>query len=294
MTHKLDDYYIFCQVVKLGSMKAASEALEIPLSTVSRRISSLEERVSSPLFIRSKTALKPTNTGILYYDRLSVHFNTLVSELDTINSDLDEVSGKVSVCCTDFVYQHFLKRSVEQILTKYPKLKLKFIPSRDLTTFHPDADLAILAGELPDSNIVVKRLNSSKLQVFAAPTFAAEPKTLNGLKELDFIGHLQQQHVTGYNRDSQMLETVHLYPKLSVFEPLSVVEMACNGVGFAFIPTYLAKDAFKSGDLVEWFSDYDFGHRETYLAYRHRTQKTKAQQVVMSMIEERFAQFEKE
>ncbi|WP_299569021.1 LysR family transcriptional regulator [uncultured Shewanella sp.] len=38
MKIQLDDYYIFCQVAKYGSMKRASEKTRLPLSTVSRRI----------------------------------------------------------------------------------------------------------------------------------------------------------------------------------------------------------------------------------------------------------------
>ncbi|GAM71236.1 transcriptional regulator [Vibrio sp. JCM 19236] len=208
MARNLDDFYIFCQVVRLGSMKAASEELEIPLSTVSRRIANLEESVSSPLFVRSKTALKPTNTGLHYYQRLSPHFTSLYSELDTLDSDLNEVTGKVSIDCTDFVYDYFLKSGVEELLLKYPNLKLKFIPSRDTTSFHPDADLAILAGELPDSNLVVKRLVSIDMQVVANTQLKPVPLKLQDLKELPFIGHLQQQRITGYDRHSRRLRAL--------------------------------------------------------------------------------------
>ncbi|GAM59760.1 transcriptional regulator, lysR family [Vibrio ishigakensis] len=291
MARNLDDFYIFCQVVRLGSMKAASEELEIPLSTVSRRIANLEESVSSPLFVRSKTALKPTNTGLHYYQRLSPHFTSLYSELDTLDSDLNEVTGKVSIDCTDFVYDYFLKSGVEELLLKYPNLKLKFIPSRDTTSFHPDADLAILAGELPDSNLVVKRLVSIDMQVVANTQLKPVPLKLQDLKELPFIGHLQQQRITGYDRHSRALESINLYPKLSLSEPDAVAEMACKGVGFAFVPNYFVDDSLKSGELVEWLTDYDFGQRETYLGYRHRTQKSRAQEVVIEMIERCFDKF---
>ncbi|WP_253250967.1 helix-turn-helix domain-containing protein [Vibrio mediterranei] len=57
MKAQLDDYYVFCQVAKFGSMKVASERINLPLSTVSRRIVSLEESLGLQLFVRSKNKL---------------------------------------------------------------------------------------------------------------------------------------------------------------------------------------------------------------------------------------------
>ncbi|MEZ9900330.1 LysR family transcriptional regulator [Vibrio breoganii] len=290
MARNLDDFYLFCQVVKLGSMKAASEELEIPLSTISRRIAYLEEQVRSPLFIRSKASLKPTNTGRQYYERLSSHFTSLCDELENINSDKDDVSGRVTIDCTDFVYQYFIKDKMENLLRKYPKLKLKFIPASDTSTLDPDADIGVLVGDLPDSNLVAKKLMSINVKVVASPTLLkSPPTTLSQLKEIDYVGHLQHQLITGYNKNTHNLETVKLYPKISLASAESVVQMAENGLGFAFVSEYFAEQALKRGSLIEWLPDYDFSHRNISLVYRHRTRKTNAQQVVIEAI---LAEFE--
>ncbi|CAM3064858.1 LysR family transcriptional regulator [Vibrio rarus] len=285
MAKHFDNFYIFCQVVKLGSMKAASEELEIPLSTVSRRISSLEDDVNARLFIRSKTNLYPTSTGEQYYQRLAPHYLNLAEEIDNINNDKNDISGKVSIDCTDFVYHYFIKKQIEELLIKYPKLKLKFIPATDTSALDPDADIGVLVGDLPDSNLIAKKLMSIDVKVVASPNFVTSaPQTLSQLKELDYIGHLQHQLITGYNTKLQNLETVKLYPKVSLASAQSVVEMAENNLGFAFVTEFIAEEALQEGRLVEWMTDYEFPHRDISLVYRYRTRKTNAQQVVIDAI----------
>ncbi|MPW36145.1 LysR family transcriptional regulator [Vibrio sp. B1Z05] len=285
MAKHFDNFYIFCQVVKLGSMKAASEELEIPLSTVSRRISTLEEDVNTRLFIRSKTTLSPTSTGTQYYQRLAPHFLNLAEEIDNINNDKNDISGRVSIDCTDFVYQYFIKDKVEELLRKYPKLKLKFIPASDTSTLDSDADIGVLVGDLPDSNLIAKKLMSIDVKVVASPTFMQTPPTkLAQLKELDYIGHLQHQLITGYNTKTSHLETVKLYPKISLTSAQSVVQMAKNNFGFALVSEYIAENAIKNGELIEWMTDYEFPSRDISLVYRYRARKTNAQQVVIDAI----------
>ncbi|MFA0544083.1 LysR family transcriptional regulator, partial [Vibrio sp. 10N.222.52.B7] len=63
MKNQIDDYYVFCQVAKYGSMKKASERVKLPLSTVSRRIVGLEQGLGVQLFIRSKNKLTLSNQG---------------------------------------------------------------------------------------------------------------------------------------------------------------------------------------------------------------------------------------
>lgn len=293
MHHNLDDFYIFCQVVKSGSMKGASEALEIPLSTVSRRIANLEESVRSPLFIRSKNALTPTNLGHRYFERLSSSLTSLTEELDALQEETEDVAGKVTIDCTDFVYRFFLHDRVQAILKKYPKLKIRFIPSSDTNNFDPEADLAVLTGALPDSNLVAKKLLSLKVKVVAAPNFVdTPPSTLAELRDYEYIGFLKQDLITGYNKKKGSLESIRLYPKASLSNTESCIEMVEQGIGFTYMSDYFVEQELKEGRLVSWLEDYELDSRNIHLVYRHRTQKTRAQQVVIDAITESFKRYE--
>lgn len=54
---------IFVAVLQAGSLTQASERLNIPIATLSRKISELEKQLNRQLFNRSRTGVKPTAQG---------------------------------------------------------------------------------------------------------------------------------------------------------------------------------------------------------------------------------------
>ncbi|MDN2483606.1 LysR family transcriptional regulator [Vibrio agarivorans] len=290
----LNDIFIFCQVVEHGSMKKASEELEIPLSTVSRRILALEEMIGAQLFVRSKTKLTPTSDAKRYYERLSGHYRNLTEELDNINRDAEDVVGKVTIDCTSFVYSFFLKETITKLLIKHPKLKIKMISAYDTSTLDPDADIGILVGDLQDSSLVAKKVFDFRIKVVVSKHYAQEHGIVTSLSELkrhNFIGHLTNNALSGYNTVTKEIESVTLYPKITHHDTDSLLDMTDSGLGFCFTSEYFVVDAINRGDLVEWLPNFRFDSRSVYMAYRHRTLKSNAQQVVMDAILEAFSPY---
>ncbi|MGJ4801931.1 LysR family transcriptional regulator [Luteimonas sp. SDU82] len=63
----LNDVHMFVQVVKYGGMTAASKATAIPTSTLSKRLSALEESLGVRLVQRTSRAFKVTDLGLDFY-----------------------------------------------------------------------------------------------------------------------------------------------------------------------------------------------------------------------------------
>ena len=67
----IDDLYLFCSVVERGSLLAAAKKLELPVSTMSRRLSALEARLGLRLLEKKGRELVATETGLQAFDQLS-------------------------------------------------------------------------------------------------------------------------------------------------------------------------------------------------------------------------------
>lgn len=63
----LDLYRIFCAVVRTGNMSAAARELFISQPAVSMSIRQLEDRMGSPLLVRTAKGVYPTAEGKLLY-----------------------------------------------------------------------------------------------------------------------------------------------------------------------------------------------------------------------------------
>src|SRR5881628_551595 len=64
----LNELLVFARVVQAGSFTAAAAALGMPKSTVSRKLSELEERLNARLLHRTTRKLSLTDVGRTYYD----------------------------------------------------------------------------------------------------------------------------------------------------------------------------------------------------------------------------------
>src|SRR6185312_6850336 len=64
----LNQMFLFVRVVQAGSFSAASRALGVPKSTLSRKVSELEERLGSRLLQRTTRKLGLTDAGRIYFD----------------------------------------------------------------------------------------------------------------------------------------------------------------------------------------------------------------------------------
>src|SRR5499426_1359063 len=64
----LNEIAVFTRVVQAGSFTAAAKVLGMPKSTVSRKVSDLEERLDARLLQRTTRKLSLTDAGRTYFD----------------------------------------------------------------------------------------------------------------------------------------------------------------------------------------------------------------------------------
>ena len=77
----MDDIAIFVEVVRQGSITKAGAILDLPRTTVSRRLKGLEERVGIGLVVRTSRGLRPTEAGEVYFERC-LHLLSIAREAE--------------------------------------------------------------------------------------------------------------------------------------------------------------------------------------------------------------------
>src|SRR5262249_42875187 len=121
----LNQVLVFARVVQAGSFTAASKALGMPKSTVSRKVSELEERLKSRLLQRTTRKLSLTEVGRTYYD----YCERIVGEIEAAEravSSLQETPrGLLRV--TAPVNVPFLGPIVSDYMKRYPEVRLELL-----------------------------------------------------------------------------------------------------------------------------------------------------------------------
>ncbi|WP_285163404.1 LysR family transcriptional regulator [Shewanella goraebulensis] len=285
MKIQLDDYYIFCQVAKYGSMKRASEKTRLPLSTVSRRIVSLEENLGLQLFIRNKNKLSLSNEGVKYYQKLASIIEELANTVDELNDDSGLLSGHIVISTTKLFYRQFIHPAILTLLKDNPKLSVELKHSVNSTALTDDVDIAVVNGELPESNLIARKLIELDLAFFANEEFAQQYKDEISNAEfnnLPYISTLSHPSLPITNKSTNEIFKIQPSRKLTVMDAEMLIAATKEGLGYAIIPLYALPP--NNNGLVSIFEHYQLAPVPFSLLYRSRQLQSAAQRAVVDAI----------
>ncbi|NGM86448.1 LysR family transcriptional regulator [Parapusillimonas sp. SGNA-6] len=161
----------FLKVVEAGSFSAAARH-ESSVSSVARQIKSLEDEIGVRLLNRNTRGLSLTEPGRVFYERalrLEQDFNTAKREAASFK---DIVKGVLRVSLRITAGASMIVPALPAYLKQYPDLTIdvSLTDERvDLIANH--IDVAVWIGELPDQDIVSRKLSPSRRIACASPAY---------------------------------------------------------------------------------------------------------------------------
>ncbi|SFO16273.1 transcriptional regulator, LysR family [Candidatus Pantoea varia] len=168
----LNDIALFVEVVKARSFRGAAEALGMPNSTLSRRISQLEKAIGLRLMHRTTRKMELTEAGLIYYDRC----RRIVDEARLAHEQLGQMllqpGGQLRVSLSVDFASVFLAPVIADFCARYPDISFDF----DYTPRHVDLvsepfDVAIRLGEPADSGLIARKIARLHRYLFASPEY---------------------------------------------------------------------------------------------------------------------------
>lgn len=121
----LDLYRIFCAVVRTGNMSAAARELYISQPAVSMSIRQLEDRMGSPLLVRTAKGVYPTAEGKLLYTYLEQALGLIHAAEEKYFQMVNMEMGELKISASDTVIANFLLPYLERYHKLYPDINIK-------------------------------------------------------------------------------------------------------------------------------------------------------------------------
>ncbi|WMI81486.1 LysR family transcriptional regulator [Anaerotignum sp. MB30-C6] len=121
----LDLYRIFCTVVRTGNMSAAARELFISQPAVSMAIRQLEDRMGSPLLVRTAKGVYPTAEGKLLYTYLEQALGLIHAAEEKYFQMVNMEMGELKIGASDTVIANFLLPYLEKYHKLYPDINIK-------------------------------------------------------------------------------------------------------------------------------------------------------------------------
>lgn len=142
MNFDLADLRAFLSVADLGSFRAASDAMFLSQSALSRRVDKLEEALGVRLFIRTTRKITLTAVGRAFVHKARSVLNELESALLGIRDVAERLSGEVSLACVPSAVSYFLPDVIAQYHRLYPRIRVRVMDESSA-----DVLLAVTRGE---------------------------------------------------------------------------------------------------------------------------------------------------
>ncbi|HZI14626.1 MAG TPA: LysR family transcriptional regulator [Myxococcus sp.] len=253
----LGDMVNFAAIVRGGSLAAASRQLGMPVSTLSRRLSALEQRLGVRLLDRTTRSLRLTEAGEAYYERCA-RIAAEAAEADSlVRSHGQAPRGLLRITAPPALGTLFLGRPLTEYLERCPEVRVEVVlHERTLDLREDGFDVALRIGELPsDGSYIIRRLGHCGSVLCASPAYLkahGTPRTLADLEGHELIGlgmdeaSSRWRFVDASGHARQCL----VEPRLRVNNALLAQELCLEGAGIALLTRFLAEAHLQSGALV--------------------------------------------
>jgi DNA-binding transcriptional LysR family regulator len=184
-----DDVRLFLALCRAKTVGEAAGKLGVDASTVSRRLSALEEALSASLFDRGRDGVAATAAAeelMPVAEQIEEMMNRFANAAEGLER---EISGLVRITCPPDVAEVVIAPLLAELLSAHPALRVALDagePVVDLTRH--EADIALRTARPERGDLVMTKLMTFRWVLAAAPQVAKTLGTLRAWADAPWIG----------------------------------------------------------------------------------------------------------
>lgn len=269
----LQDVAVFSAVVESGGFSAAAGRLGLPKSTVSRKVAELEESLGVRLLHRTTRRMSLTEAGAAFYEQASRALTGLQHAIVQARDQQLEPRGLLRITAPPDFGRFWVAELLQGYLDQYPEVRVEVeLSGRIVDLVQEGFDLALRAGALPDSSLVVRKLAVMQAWLFASRDYLdrhGTPQTPAELENHPFTLFRSREgqtrlHLVG---PDGLSEDVTVRGRLSVEDFTLVRHSVLGGRSMGYLPALHGVADMKAGHLVRVLPDWHVGAGTLSLVY---------------------------
>ncbi|CAI2132135.1 LysR family transcriptional regulator [Serratia marcescens] len=169
-----DDARFFLAVARCGTLRKAASQLHVDQATVGRRLSAFEDALGSKLFIRTPKSFALSPLG----EQMLADVMKMENAVQAINrkaaSGDESLCGNVRIATTDTLAEAFVMPALQDLRERYPAITVTLLTALNIAdiSYH-GADLAIRGARPDDDELIIKRLATIEMGLYASPHYLA-------------------------------------------------------------------------------------------------------------------------
>ena len=270
MSDRLFALRLFARVARKGSFSAAGRELNIPQSTASRTIATLEREIGVALFIRTTRAVTLTDAGLQFLARIE----SVLAELDEAEHSArgtGEMRGTLRIgLATTFAVREVISR-LSDFMRRHPALRIELMMEDEREDLVAEGvDVALRFGPLSNSTATVRRILTWPRVLAASRAYldrAGAPLTPPDLARHAII--LGPASLGGHwsFRKGATATSFQVEGKLTITASVGAIAAAVEGLGIVMTPLGVCRRELERGELVRLLPEWDAGTVELNAVY---------------------------
>ncbi len=261
----LNDTLVFVRVAQAGSFSAAARLMGMPVSTISVRVSRLEQRLGVTLLQRTTRRLRLTEAGQAYLQQAARGLEEIAQAEAQIDAGRHEAQGLLRITLPIDMGDEQLLEILGTYRARHPGVSVELVFSdARLDLVEQGLDVALRAGELADSSLVARQIGQARWAPFAHPDYlqrapaVRHPRDLSQHAALCFspLGRESWTLMRGKTRVNVPLQSAFAANDMRMIRRL-----ALDAQGVALLPDYVCHREVDHGHLVPllpgWYARTD-------------------------------------
>jgi DNA-binding transcriptional LysR family regulator len=264
---KATDRALFLAVADAESFSGAADALGVPISTVSRRIASLEAELNVVLLERTTRHVRLTALGRDYAEQL----RPLLLNLDELEAGLAQRdasgSGVIRIAAPVGLDRPFFGPAIARLRAQAPDVEVVWAAVNDAHPIRDGYDVVVTDGRVIDHELVARKLISTRDVCVASPGYLSRrgsPSTPRDLATHDALVLDTSRAPASW----PLLRggTVAVHPALRSDNYSLLLDAARHDVGIALVPELMLVDV-PAGELNVVLETSVGAKRDIHIAY---------------------------
>lgn len=243
----------FVAVGRLGSIKAAAEALSLSSPALTRRIQSLEQFVGAPLFDRQHNSVELNARGTVFLAEVEPHVDAISLAVERASTPPNSMRLRIGVPSL-FASQRLMP-ALPALRARHPNLTVEVdtAPNR-LSLLYEGADAAIAISEGIDDRLYSRPLGTGRVAAIASRQLSESIGEPSDLQRVPILLHRQMPDMFKAWRNA--IGMPGLEPAdINYFDAGQLIlDAAAGGLGVAFmLDSHLACSA--DDRLIQLFGE---------------------------------------
>jgi DNA-binding transcriptional LysR family regulator len=268
-------FRVFVRVAESGSFSAVAREMNISQPAISRQIAALEDHVGERLLHRTTRSLTLTDDGRDLLTHAARVLDTLEEAETAVGRRRGTVSGMVRLSVPVTFGRLHLAPRLGRLLEANPALELDLLLSDALPDLVTEGiDLAVRAGPIADSTLIVRVLGSVHRYVLASAAYLARwgtPATPAALTAHECLIFTQAVTPTAwlFERDGKPAG-VTVSGRFRSESGDAIREAVLNGYGIALLPAWYFQNEIRNGTVRLLLREWRIAPTPVHLVYPSR------------------------